>query len=250
MQIINGDCLDELARLPDASIHAVVTDPPYIIGGTSIGNAGSKSGTWADMENAAFWFSAWLSQCRRVLVADGHMLVCTSWRTLPTMMRAAALSGFAWDGCAVWDKSWIGPGGSRSFRPSYELVLHAAQPDGAITDRSVADVVRVKWHGIMRQTAHAAEKSVDLMRWLVRLVTPPGGTVLDPFAGSGTTGCACAVEGFEFVGIEREPEYADIARQRVAWWSEHGERAVEAQAARDAADAEDAATGQTRLFDW
>jgi len=101
-----------------------------------------------------------------------------------------------------------------------------------------------------RRNHHPTVKPVDLMRWLVRLVTPPGGTVLDPFAGSGTTGCACAVEGFEFVGIEREPEYADIARQRVAWWSEHGERAVEAQAARDAADAEDAATGQTRLFDW
>lgn len=100
-----------------------------------------------------------------------------------------------------------------------------------------------------RGNRHPTVKPVDLMRWLVRLVTPPGGTVLDPFAGSGTTGCACAVEGFGFVGIEREPEYADIARQRVAWWSEHGERAVEAQAARDAADAEDAATGQTRLFD-
>ena len=101
-----------------------------------------------------------------------------------------------------------------------------------------------------RRNHHPTVKPVDLMRWLVRLVTPPGGTVLDPFTGSGTTGCACAVEGFGFIGIEREPEYADIARQRVAWWSEHGERAVEAQAARDATDAGDAATGQTRLFDW
>jgi tRNA/tmRNA/rRNA uracil-C5-methylase (TrmA/RlmC/RlmD family) len=59
------------------------------------------------------------------------------------------------------------------------------------------------------------------MRWLVRLVTPPGGTVLDPFTGSGTTGIACALERFEFVGIEREAEYAAIARARLAWWSEH-----------------------------
>ena len=99
-----------------------------------------------------------------------------------------------------------------------------------------------------RRNHHPTVKPVDLMRWLVRLVTPPGGTVLDPFTGSGTTGCACAVEGFEFIGIEREPEYADIARQRVAWWSEHGERAVAAQAARDAADRFDAETDQQRLF--
>ena len=64
-------------------------------------------------------------------------------------------------------------------------------------------------------------KPINLMRWLVRLVTPPGGLVLDPFTGSGTTGCAAALEGFRFVGIEREPEYAAIARARIAWWAEH-----------------------------
>ena len=54
------------------------------------------------------------------------------------------------------------------------------------------------------------------MRWLVRLVTPPGGTVLDPFAGSGTTGIACALEGFDFLGVEREAEYVEIAERRIA----------------------------------
>jgi site-specific DNA-methyltransferase (adenine-specific) len=54
------------------------------------------------------------------------------------------------------------------------------------------------------------------MRWLVRLVTPPGGIVLDPFMGSGTTGIACVKEGFRFVGIEREAEYLAIARARIA----------------------------------
>jgi DNA modification methylase len=61
------------------------------------------------------------------------------------------------------------------------------------------------------------------MRWLVRLVTPPGGTVLDPFAGSGTTGIAAALEGFNFVGIEREEEYVRIAEARIRWWGEHPE---------------------------
>jgi DNA modification methylase len=62
-------------------------------------------------------------------------------------------------------------------------------------------------------------KPIALMRWLCRLVTPPGGTVLDPFAGSGTTGIACQLEGLNFIGIEREADYADIARARIAWWS-------------------------------
>lgn len=63
---------------------------------------------------------------------------------------------------------------------------------------------------------HPTVKPTDLMRYLCRLVTPPGGVVLDPFAGSGSTGKAAVLEGFRFVGIEREAEYVDIARARMA----------------------------------
>ena len=59
-------------------------------------------------------------------------------------------------------------------------------------------------------------KPVELMRWLVRLVTPVGGTVIDPFLGSGTTGMAARYEQRGFVGIEREAEYLEIAERRIA----------------------------------
>ena len=62
---------------------------------------------------------------------------------------------------------------------------------------------------------HPTVKPVALMRYLVRLVTPPGGVVLDPFCGSGSTGIGAVVEGFRFVGIERETEYVEIARLRI-----------------------------------
>ena len=62
---------------------------------------------------------------------------------------------------------------------------------------------------------HPTVKPLALMRWLVRLVTPPGGTVLDPFMGSGSTGVACLREGVNFIGIELNPEYAEIARRRI-----------------------------------
>lgn len=63
---------------------------------------------------------------------------------------------------------------------------------------------------------HPTVKPLALMRYLCRLVTPPGGTVLDPFMGSGTTGWAARIEGFSFVGIDREPEYVAIARARIS----------------------------------
>ena len=63
---------------------------------------------------------------------------------------------------------------------------------------------------------HPTVKPTELMRYLCRLVTPPGGTVLDPFTGSGSTGRGAVLEGFNFIGIEREPEYAAIAERRIA----------------------------------
>lgn len=74
-----------------------------------------------------------------------------------------------------------------------------------------------------RRNAHPLEptvKPIALMRWLVRLVTPPDGLILDPFAGSGTTGCAAVLEGFDFIGLEREPEYVAIALARIAYWAD------------------------------
>jgi site-specific DNA-methyltransferase (adenine-specific) len=62
---------------------------------------------------------------------------------------------------------------------------------------------------------HPTVKPTDLMRYLCRLVTPPGGVVLDPFMGSGSTGKAAVAEGFRFIGIEREAEYLEIARRRI-----------------------------------
>jgi site-specific DNA-methyltransferase (adenine-specific) len=62
---------------------------------------------------------------------------------------------------------------------------------------------------------HPTVKPTDLMRYLCRLVTPKGGTVLDPFMGSGSTGKAAKLEGFNFIGIEREEEYVKIAEARI-----------------------------------
>lgn len=62
---------------------------------------------------------------------------------------------------------------------------------------------------------HPTVKPTALMQWLIRLVTPPGGKVLDPFTGSGSTGKACAIEGFDFIGFEMDPHYCEIAKQRI-----------------------------------
>jgi DNA modification methylase len=68
------------------------------------------------------------------------------------------------------------------------------------------------------QNFHPTIKPVALMRYLVRMITPPNGIVLDPFNGSGTTGVACKVEGFNYVGIELDAEYCKISEARIEGW--------------------------------
>jgi site-specific DNA-methyltransferase (adenine-specific) len=103
-----------------------------------------------------------------------------------------------------------------------------------------------EWQRKGARNVHPTVKPIDLMRWLVRLVTPPGGLVIDPFAGSGTTGIACVLEGLNFIGIEREPEYADIARARIEWWSRRSAGDTDAVLASLRAD--DARAGQLELI--
>lgn len=87
---------------------------------------------------------------------------------------------------------------------------------GAAQTIGLNRIVKVK-------NVHPTVKPLGIMRYLIRLVTPPGGIVLDPFAGSGTTICAAALEGFHALGIEREEEYAKIAEARLSHWRKAAE---------------------------
>jgi DNA modification methylase len=99
------------------------------------------------------------------------------------------------------------------------------------------------------RNVHPTVKPIELMRWLVRLVTPPGGTVLDPFTGSGTTGCAAVLEGFDFIGLEREAPYVEIAKARIAFWSEHPpDVPLDAALGAERRRVELAEAGQSSLF--
>jgi site-specific DNA-methyltransferase (adenine-specific) len=93
---------------------------------------------------------------------------------------------------------------------------------------------------------HPTVKPVKLMQYLVRLVTPPNGLVLDPFCGSGTTGIACRLEGFNFVGMEREEDYAKIAKARIDNWfgASDKDSVPESSSLVESASAEDSASAR------
>lgn len=102
---------------------------------------------------------------------------------------------------------------------------------------TLRDAENLAARGERKGNHHPTVKPTALMRYLVRLVTPPGGTVLDPFMGSGSTGKACALEGLGFIGCELDPAYVEIARARIAWAhqfaAEEAARVQEADAQAD-----------------
>ena len=85
------------------------------------------------------------------------------------------------------------------------------------------DNVTKRWISQPKANHHPTVKPTSLMQYLVRLVTPPNGIVLDPFMGSGSTGKACAYEGFDFIGIDQSAEYVEIARARIEYAQKQGE---------------------------
>ena len=103
------------------------------------------------------------------------------------------------------------------FKRSEQSFLNDGVPDSGSAARFfyVAKASKADRDSGGIKNIHATVKPTDLMRYLCRLVTPPGGVVLDPFMGSGSTGKAAALEGFQFIGIEREAEYIEIARRRI-----------------------------------
>ena len=124
------------------------------------------------------------------------------------------------------DKEYGDTGGASRF--FYTAKASRAERNAGLDgfEERVAGAMRASQDGslngniVTARNVHPTVKPIDLMRYLVRLVTPPGGTVLDPFTGSGTTGIAAGLEGFDFVGIERETEYREIAEARLKWWAD------------------------------
>lgn len=214
--IYHADALDLLPTLRASSVQAVVTDPPYIIGAVSAGNMASKSGGWQDMMNSAGWFTSWYRQVDRVLHSSGSFWTFCNWRTLPVVMRAAIDAQLPITSLGVWDKEWIGPGGSQGLRPAYEMFALLAQPGFSVEDRGIPDVWRCKV-GSYKEHGHPAEKPEPLIRRIIDTCSVPStALVLDPFMGSGTTIAAAKKCGVRSIGIEAEERWCEVAARRVS----------------------------------
>lgn len=226
------EALAFLRTLETASVHAVITDPPYCSGGQTMAErarptgkkyvtTGQKSvlpdfeGDFRDQRGFAAWASLWLGECMRVLKPGGVLLTFIDWRMLPTMTDAVQVAGLVWQGIVVWNKTdGCRPQRGR-FRSQAEYVVWASR--GPMNTRNHPVVLPGVFTVQPRAGGkhHQVGKPELLMDQLVRIV-PPGGVVCDPFAGSATTGVSALRAGLRFIGCELSPGYYEVARERLA----------------------------------
>ena len=230
--LYGGDALAVMASLPTASVDAIVCDPPYSSGGMVRGDRAQTdtkakysggygkqpthadfTGDSRDQRAYAYWTALWLSEALRVARPGSLCLMFTDWRQLPATTDAIQSGGWVWRGIVPWAKpsSRPMPGG---FSASCEYVVWGSA--GAI-ERDYENGIYAP--GFFRANSprdreHLTQKPVEVMRELVK-ICPEGGTILDPFMGSGTTGVAAMIEGRRFVGVEMVEHYQHIAERRI-----------------------------------
>lgn len=246
LDIFCGDCIELMKSMPNDSIDMILTDPPYCSGGTTAQSKKSETSIkytameyngahrFPDFEGdnmdqrafTAFMRDA-LFQCRQLAKPGGVAAVFVDWRNLPALTDALQMAGWIWRGVVAWDK-----GNARNqpgrFRPDCEYVVWGSNGKMPVN----WEMGRPALPGCYqipsvpsRQKNHQTEKPVELLEKLLA-ICPSGGTVLDPFMGSGSVGVACANAGRQFVGIELSPEYYGIAERRIS------EAEMQAQKAR------------------
>lgn len=234
-RVEQGDALALLRDLPDASVDAVITDPPYSSGGAFRGDRVQETSTKyvqggtmverpefvgdnRDQRGYAYWCALWLAECQRVAKAGAPFCVFSDWRQLPTVTDLLQAGGLVWRGIAVWDKTE----GSRprlgGFRSQAEFIVWGSNgPMDPAACAAVGAGLPGVFRFVVRQDDkfHITGKPTLLMQEVVR-ICPPGGLILDPFCGSGTTLVAALLAGRRAIGFERTNEYSDLARRRCA----------------------------------
>jgi site-specific DNA-methyltransferase (adenine-specific) len=196
VELYNGDCLEIMRGMPDASIDAVITDPPYNVDFTYSGYDDKRP----DYQD---WCSMWLSELVRVCngpvaISCGH----------PNVGMWYQIAKPTWLLC-WWKPAAMGrsPVGFCNWDP---VVLY-----GKPHRRNSVDVIRAPIKVLKDTGEHPCPKPIEWAGGLLDALTKPSMTVLDPFMGSGTTGVACVGRGRQFIGIEENLGYFQTARERI-----------------------------------
>ena len=230
-KIICGDALEELRKLPDESIDLVLTDPPYNISGLSSGvvlhNREVNTKHFGDWDYG-FEVAPIVKEFKRILKPKGQIYIFTSEALFVQYRLEMEKLQFHFRNLMVWLKTNPLPKIRQvSWRNSTEYILYAGKEKTEKCDYTFnwlgqQEMLNVFQTPILsgeergqEELYHPTQKPLSIVGKLMRVSSNPNDIVLDPFLGSGTTAVAAKALGRNFIGIEKNPEYCEIAEKRL-----------------------------------
>ena len=209
-----------MKNIEDGSVDLVVADPPYktITGGKNNGkNAKRPKGVLNEnnglFEHQNIKISSWMPEIYRVLKEGSHCYIFTNSLNLQEMLNEATKAGFKLHNLLVWEKNNYTP--SQYYMKNCEYVLFLRKGKSKWIN-NIGDSKTVhKFNNIIGGKLHPTEKPVDLLEYYLLNSSELNDIVFDPFMGSGSTGVACLNTNRDFIGIELDERYFNIAQNRI-----------------------------------
>lgn len=216
-----GDCLQVLKSIHSESIDLVVTDPPYrTISG------GNKSEKWRSgyassvlykndgkiFDNNNIEFSDWLPEVYRVLKDGTHFYCMTNVLNINKIIIEAEKVGFYLHNILVWEKNTANA--NRWYMKNCEFTLFFKKGKAKTINNPSSKMIH-RFNNPVGNKLHPTQKPVELMQFYITNSSKENEIVLDPFMGSGSTGVACVNTNRNFIGIELDKNYFEIAKKRI-----------------------------------
>ena len=213
MKLIQGDCLEVMKTLPDNSVDAVVTDPPYKVS--------QMYGGGVDADNLAAVSSILrtLPEMSRILKPSGFAVICYDNRILPFLFEAVKGTDLIYRKQVFLYRRWGNANRWVGWMQTTDPICIFVKGHNKAFSPKIKGQVKhdcyIKSHPEAESTGHPAQKPLEMLRDFAIWCADEGGVILDPYMGSGSTGVACVQTGRDFIGIEISKEYFDIATRRI-----------------------------------
>jgi site-specific DNA-methyltransferase (adenine-specific) len=203
-EILHGDCIEAMRRMPANTVDLIVTDPPYLV------NYRDRDGRSIQNDVDASWLKPAMAEAYRVLKQDRVAVCFYGWSKVDKFFEAWKDAGFQPVGHLVFRKTYSSK--SRFFRYQHEQAFLLAKGRPPLPKQPLGDVMDMPYSG---NKLHPTQKPVSTLASLIRAFSLPGEIVLDAFAGSGSSCAAALLTGRKYIGIELNAEYHQAAVLRL-----------------------------------
>jgi site-specific DNA-methyltransferase (adenine-specific) len=202
--ILNADCIKALPMLPDRTVNFILTDPPYIT------NYRSRDGRRVANDDNDAWLRPAFAEMYRVLAHDSFAVSFYGWPHADKFIQAYRAAGFRVVGHLMFPKSYASS--TRFLQYTHESAHLLAKGNPAQPENPIPDVITWNYTG---NKLHPTQKPLAALMPLIETFSAPGDTVLDPFAGSGSSLLAARMLGRRYIGVELDKKYHAIAKKRL-----------------------------------